>query len=93
MALALVHHLAISNNVPFEMVAEYFSKLGKLLIIEFIPKEDSQVIKLLSSREDIFYNYNEDKFEKSFGKYYTIINKVAIKESCRTLYLMQAKSD
>jgi len=35
-------------------VAEYFSSLGEYLLIEFVPKEDSQVKRLLSSRKDIF---------------------------------------
>ncbi len=91
MALALVHHLAISNNVPFDMIAKYFSKLGKFLIIEFVPKEDSQVVKLLSSRRDIFINYNKNSFEKAFGEYYTIIDEIMISESKRTMYLMQVK--
>ncbi|MDA0093657.1 hypothetical protein OFR75_01135 [Brachyspira hyodysenteriae] len=51
MALALIHHLAISNNVPLTYIAEYFSSLAKYLIIEFVPKEDSQVHKLLLTRK------------------------------------------
>ena len=41
MALALVHHLAISNNVPLPDLADFFASLGRWLIVEFIPKEDS----------------------------------------------------
>ena len=92
MALALVHHLAISNNVPFDLIAKYLSKLGKFLIIEFVPKEDSKVVKLLSSREDIFPEYNEEYFIKSFSRFYKIINRIVIKESKRTLCLMQVKN-
>ena len=47
MALAIIHHIAISNNVPLVSVAEFFSDLCKLLIIEFVPKSDSQVKRLL----------------------------------------------
>ena len=49
LALALVHHLAISNNVPLRQVAQYLSRLGRKLIIEFVPKSDSQVQRLLAS--------------------------------------------
>ncbi|MFH1524179.1 MAG: class I SAM-dependent methyltransferase, partial [Chloroflexota bacterium] len=65
LALALVHHLAISNNVPLERVAEFFAKCGKWLIVEFVPKSDSQVQKLLRSRKDIFGEYTRAGFEKS----------------------------
>ena len=91
MALALIHHLAISNNVPFNMIAKYFSKLGKNLIIEFVPKTDSQVRKLLSSREDIFNNYSEVFFEKEFSKFFKILQKTHIRESNRIIFLMQRK--
>lgn len=91
MALALIHHLAISNNVPFNMIAKYFSKLGKSLIIEFVPKTDSQVRKLLSSREDIFNNYSEVFFEKEFSKFFKILQKTHIRESNRIIFLMHRK--
>ena len=91
MALALIHHLTISNNIPFEYVADYFGSIAKYLIIEFVPKEDSQVQFLLSSREDIFTQYNQKCFEDSFGKYFNIIEKVNIKNSQRVMYLMSSK--
>ena len=59
LALALVHHLAISNNLPLERIAEYFSRVCHWLIIEFVPKSDSQVRRLLASRADIFPNYTQ----------------------------------
>ncbi len=68
MALALIHHLAISNNVPLERVAESFAGMGKWLIIEFVPKNDSQVQRLLSSRLDIFDHYTPDGFEECFNQ-------------------------
>lgn len=91
MALALIHHLSISSNIPFDYVASFLTELAPNLIIEFVPKEDSQVQKLLASRADIFANYNETEFEKAFSKYYTITKKDKIKESTRTLYLLKRK--
>ncbi len=91
LALALIHHLAISNNVPLEKLAEFFSSLGKHLIIEFIPKKDSQVQKLLATREDIFPDYTKEGFEKEFEKYFIIKKSESIKGSKRTLYLMVKK--
>ena len=59
MALALIHHLAISNNLPFDRIAQFFQKICKSLIIEFVPKTDSQVQRLLATREDIFDMKND----------------------------------
>lgn len=91
MALALVHHLSISNNVPFTQLAEYLKELGEYLIIEFVPKDDSQVQRLLSSRLDIFDRYNEKCFEEDFSQYYRLVKKDAIKGSKRSLYLFKKK--
>ncbi len=87
-ALALIHHLAISNNLPLYKIANFFGKICNSLIIEFIPKSDSQVQRLLSTREDIFTDYTQQAFENEFGKYFTIQNFVKIKDSERILYLM-----
>jgi hypothetical protein len=89
MALALVHHLAISNNVPLPRVADYFAGLGRQLVIEFVPKSDSQVRKLFASRQDIFPDYSVDGFEAAFCRPFRILEKIAIRESARLLYLME----
>lgn len=89
MALALIHHIAISNNVPLESAASFFSTLCKSLVIEFVPKSDSQVRRLLATREDIFPDYNEEGFEAAFEQYFTIISSEKLEGSERTLYLMQ----
>ena len=66
LALALVHHLAISNNVPLPMVASFFAGLCEHLVIEFVPKSDSQVKRLLAAREDIFPDYSREGFISAF---------------------------
>ncbi|NTV31104.1 class I SAM-dependent methyltransferase [candidate division WWE3 bacterium] len=88
LALALIHHLAISNNLPFDQIAYQFSLIAPQLIIEFVPKEDTQVQRLLTTRKDIFNQYSQESFEESFGKFYTISQSVAIPGTVRTLYKM-----
>lgn len=91
MALALIHHLAIGNNLPIRKIAKFFSKLGRFLIIEFVPKKDSQVKKLLASREDIFPDYTQEYFESEFGNFFTLLYKNKVKNSLRTIYLYKIK--
>lgn len=90
LALALIHHLAISNNIPLAYIAKYFASLCKFLIIEFIPKEDSQVQRLLLSRNDIFSSYTHDDFVDIFSNYFEILSHEKIADSERTLFLMKA---
>ena len=90
-ALALIHHLVIANNVPLPQVAEYFHSLGKWLVIEFIPKSDTQAKKLLMSREDIFPGYTRQGFEQVFDQKFNILEAVGIRESERVLYLMKSR--
>lgn len=90
-ALALIHHLAISNNLPIGKIAEFLGSICRYLIIEFVPKDDSQIQRMLFTREDIFPDYTREDFEKEFKKYFTIKQIEKIKDSKRILYLMQKR--
>jgi ribosomal protein L11 methylase PrmA len=89
MALALVHHLAISNNVPLPMLANFFRRLGRRLLIEWVPKSDSQVQRLLASREDIFPDYTREGFEAAFLRCFELRESVPVADSERILYLFE----
>ena len=91
LALALVHHLAISNNVPLDRIADFLARLCSWLIIEFIPKDDPKVQRLLSTREDIFPNYTRPGFENEFSRLFAIKRSEQIQNSQRTLYLMERR--
>ena len=93
LALALVHHLAISNNVPLPHLADFFADMGKWLVIEFVPKFDSQVQKLLANRKDIFSAYTRESFEEAFQRCFSIRESVAVEDSERCLYLMEKRGD
>jgi hypothetical protein len=90
LALAVIHHLAISNNVPLPQLADFFASICRWLVIEFVPKSDSQVQKLLASREDIFPNYTRADFESVFSSCFKIHKTEFVRDSERTLYLMEA---
>ncbi|MFP4055316.1 MAG: SAM-dependent methyltransferase [Candidatus Brocadiia bacterium] len=91
MALALVHHLAISNNVPLDRVASFLARLGDHLIVEFVPKCDSQVQRLLVAREDVFPRYTRQGFEQAFAAHFQTPEAVEVRETDRVLYLMRRK--
>ena len=91
LALAVIHHLAITNNVPLPQLADFLAEMGKWQVIEFVPKSDSQVQKMMAAREDIFPNYTQEGFEAAFSEQFTIHESVAVRESQRQLYLMETK--
>lgn len=92
LALALVHHLAISNNVPLGKLGEFFARLCRFLIIEFVPKSDPQVQRLLANRQDIFDGYTQGEFEVEFGSMFSICEQTRIEGTERTLYLMMNRA-
>jgi hypothetical protein len=91
LALALVHHLAIGHNLPLERVAEYLSRLGRYLVIEFVPKSDSQVKRLLLSRPDIFPGYTKEGFETAFCRHFELQSSAPVEDSERWLYAMRSR--
>jgi hypothetical protein len=88
MALALIHHLAIGKNIPLNKIATLFAKIGKELIIEFVPKEDPKVIDMLANRKDIFDAYNRIEFEKVFSQYFGINRIIESASTKRIIYYM-----
>jgi ribosomal protein L11 methylase PrmA len=90
LALALVHHLAIGRNVPLEGIAAYLARLGRTLVIEFVPKADSQVQRMLRTRADIFPRYTREGFEAAFRTVFRIDDVRPVTGSERLLYLMRA---
>ena len=92
LALALLHHLCIGNNVPLRKAAELFSQVCSALIIEFVPKTDSQVQRLLAGRVDIFTGYTRTLFEKEFSQRFDIEESIQLEDSERILYLMRRPS-
>jgi hypothetical protein len=91
LALALVHHLAISNNLPFAEIASFLRRLGRWLVIEFVPKEDPQAQRLLVTREDIFSDYTRAAFEEEFSRHFAMQESAPVADSARVLYLLRGR--
>jgi len=54
---------------------------------------DSQVQRLLASREDIFERYDRQNFERQFGEFFDIQYGESITETDRHLYLMTSSAE
>ena len=89
MALALIHHLCVANNVPLSKVAEMLAGHCKHLIIEFVPPEDPKTKLLLANKT--IPPYSLEIFKTEFSRYFTIEREEPITDSLRTLYLMEKR--
>jgi hypothetical protein len=47
---------------------------------------------MLASRKDVFTNYSQENFERDFAIRYRILEKQAVADSKRTLYLMRRRN-
>ncbi len=89
LSLALIHHIAITHNVPFRNISKLFSNLTNYLIIEWVPAYDSQTKKILDENTGDYSFYTEENFEDAFTKHFIILEKTLIKRTQRILYLMK----
>jgi ribosomal protein L11 methylase PrmA len=85
-ALAFEHHLAIGRNVPLPQVVDWLVSTAPTGIIEFVPKNDSTVQKMLALREDIFPDYTEEAFAQALQDRARIVSKRVVSGSGRTLF-------
>jgi len=90
--LPLLHHLATSNNLPFARIPDFSAKAPRWLIIEFLPKSDSRVPRLLLIRKDIFSGYTQQALDSEFGKHLTLGESIELEDSDGNLYLMERET-
>ena len=95
MALALIHHITLSGNVPFDRSAQFFAAFSKHLILEFPTREDSWVSSLLVRKREFmnhFDFYNQEAFEDGYKHYFDIQKKETVPGTKRVLYLLKNKA-
>ena len=69
-----------------EEVLEWIISIAPKGLIEFVPKNDQTVEKMLEIKGDIFHDYTEENFEKYIRKNAKIITKKNITKSGRKIY-------
>ncbi len=90
MALALIHHLVFSYNIPLPSIAEWLDTIGDHLAIEFVSADDPMVSHLLKARGDEHLPYSQGLFESSFARYFSVLEKTELTPS-RSLYVFARK--
>jgi ribosomal protein L11 methylase PrmA len=85
-ALAVEHHLAIGRNIPLDQLLEVLVGLAPHGVVEFVPKSDPQVRRLLALREDVFRDYSEATFASLLAARGRIVRQQTITSTGRRLF-------
>ena len=93
LALALIHHLLVSGNITLEQMSTFFAQLTRWLAIEWVPKTDVQVQRLLRSREDIFADYTLESFRTAFGRHFEIVRDESVGNDGRRMFLLKNRHE
>jgi hypothetical protein len=88
LALALVHHLAITANVPLAEVVDWLASLGASAVVEFPTREDPMVQRLLAGkREGTHDDYSLETFERLLGEAFEIERRSELQGGVRVIFL------
>jgi SAM-dependent methyltransferase len=92
LALALIHHVAISANVPVKEFVDWLAGLGCSLVIEFPTREDPMVKKLLApKREGLHPDYELGFFERCLNEAFDVERSERLESGTRVLYFAHPK--
>jgi len=93
LALALIHHLHVSGNLPLTAIRDLFHDVTQShLILEFVPRDDVMFRQLTSFRRDLYAGYTLDACRSAFSETFEVLREDAIAGSPRTLLLLRAKN-
>ena len=90
MALALIHHLVFSCNIPIPLIARWLAELSTNLLVEFVPPSDPMVQKLSINRRNEHLPYSFGVFRSSFNHFFSFEEKVTLQNG-RLMYLCKRK--
>lgn len=91
LALAFLHHLVIGRNVPLSEALRWLVAIAPRGVIEFVPKNDPTIQKMLALREDIFPDYDEASFLTELQGIADIRARKQVSASGRTLFAFERK--
>jgi len=86
LALAVIHHLSLTNNVPLTESVRYFAERTPELVIEWVGRDDSQVKRLLAQKTVAYDWYSEDNFAGAYQERFALQSKTPIAGTDRAIY-------
>ena len=92
LALALIHHVRISANIPVDSFLEWLARMQSALVIEFVSKEDARVKQLLLNKDDTYEDYDRADFEACLVRHFALERSQALEGGTRFLYFARPLS-
>lgn len=86
LALGLMHHLVLAAQVPVDRLAEFLARVGRTLVIEFVPLDDPQAALLASRLQGRGHQYDRAQFEAAFRRHFHLRTAAAVPGTSRVLY-------
>jgi hypothetical protein len=91
MALALIHHMRMSANVPNIRFLEWLRSLDCDVIIEFVNRHDEMVVKLLTNKKEQYEDYSLEQFREEVNSLFEIVDSRPLKGGDREIFMLRPK--
>jgi hypothetical protein len=91
LALALLHHVSITGNVPVRQFVQWLASLGSSVVIEFMTREDPMVKRLLAAKRVDHEDYERGFFEQVVSESFEIERSEELPSGTRILYSLHAR--
>lgn len=90
LCLAVLHHLAISGNVPVARVLDWLAGLDAAVVLEFATPEDPMVRRLVRNKRasDVHPDYDEQRLRALMAERFEIRRETALPSGHRTLFAL-----
>jgi hypothetical protein len=87
LSLALIHHLAITGNVPLAELVDWWHGMDARLVVEFVDPEDPMADRLLANKPaGMHADYRREVFERLLEERFEILEREELPAGTRVLY-------
>ena len=92
LALALIHHVSITANIPIADFLDWTAELGSTLVIEFPKRDDPMVEALLANKQEgANPDYRLDNFERELERRYVVERREELPSGHRVMFVARPK--
>jgi SAM-dependent methyltransferase len=89
LALAVLHHLLVSDRIPLDDVLALLAELTRHhAVVEFVSAEDPMFRRLSRGRDHLFSDLNREAFEAACGRHFRTLRSAGPIDGTRWLYLL-----
>jgi hypothetical protein len=85
--LAVIHHVAITANVPLPEIIAFLRSLDATIVLEFPTEDDSMVRRLVKNKQaGVHDDYRLDRFEAALSPAFTVARREALSNGTRVMF-------